>query len=91
MNNTYQHANEIEERYFALDIESLKQHDEGFKAAYDCGSGYELTIKLMDLFVICPRKRQRKQQYGRLVNYLASKGIILRIISRKRDKNNNEL
>ena len=87
MNNTYQHANEIEERYFALDIESLKQHDEG-KAAYDCGSGYELTIKLMDLFVICPRKRQRKQQYGRLVNYLASKGIILRIISRKRDKNN---
>ena len=80
MNNTYQHANEIEE--------SLKQHDEGFKTAYDCGSGYELTIKLMDLFVICPRKRQRKQQYGRLVNYLASKGIILRIISRKRDKNN---
>ena len=88
MNNTYQHAHEIEERYFALDIESLKQHDEGFKTAYDCGSDYELTIKLMDLFVICPRKRQRKQQYGRLVNYLASKGIILRIISRKRDKNN---
>ena len=86
-NSTYQHANEIEERYFALDIESLKQHDEGFRTAYDCGSGYELTIKLMDLFVICPRKRQRKQQYGRLVNYLASKGITLRIISRKRDKN----
>lgn len=88
MNNIYQHSDVIEERYFALDIESLKQHDEGFKTAYDCGSGYELTIKLMDLFVICPRKRQRKQQYGRLVNYLASKGIILRIISRKRDKNN---
>ena len=88
MNNTYQHANEIEERYFALDIESLKQHDEGFKTAYDCGSDYELTIKLMDLFVIYPRKRQRKQQYGRLVNYLASKCIILRIISRNRDKNN---
>ena len=45
MNNTHQHANEIEERYFALDIESLKQHDEGFKTAYDCGCGYELTIK----------------------------------------------
>ena len=89
MNNTYQHANEIEERYFALDIESLKQHDEGFKAAYDCGSGYELTIKLMDLFVLCPRKRQRRQQYGRLSNYLASKGITLRIISRKRDKTTN--
>ena len=86
MNNTYQHANEIEERYFALDIESLKQHDEGFKMAYDGDCGYELTIKLIDLFVLCPRKRQRKQQYGRLVNYLASKGITLRIISRKRDK-----
>ena len=88
MNNTYQHANEIEERYFALDIDSLKQHDEGFKDAYDCGSYYELTIKLIDLFVLCPRKRQRKQQYGRLVKYLASKGITLKIISRKHDKNN---
>ena len=86
MNNTYQHANEIEERYFALDIESRKQHDEGFKTAYDCGSGYELTIKLMDLFVICPRKRQRKQQYKRFVKYLASRGITLIITSRKRDK-----
>ena len=82
----YSHKNEIEERYFALDIESLKQHDEGFKTAYDCGSDYELTIKLMDLFVICPRKRQRKQQYGRLVNYLASKGITWRIIRRKHNK-----
>ena len=87
----YSHNDEIEERYFALDIESLKQHDEGFKTAYDCGSSYELTIKLMDLFVICPRKRQRKQQYGRLVNYLESKGITLSIISRKHDKNNNDL
>ena len=86
MNNTYQHANEIEERYFALDIESLKQHDDGFKTAYDGGSGYELTIKLMDLFVICPRKRQRKQQYKRFVKFLASRGITLRIISRKHNK-----
>ena len=85
----YSHSDELEERYFALDIESLKQHDEGFKTAYDGGSGYELTIKLMDLFVICPRKRQRKQQYGRLVKYLASKGITLRIISRKQDKTIN--
>ena len=82
----YSHNDEIEERYFALDIESLKQHDEGFKTADDGGSGYELTIKLMDLFVLCPRKRQRKQQYGRLVNYLATKGITLRIISRKHNK-----
>ena len=80
----YSHNDEIEERYFALDIESLKQHDEGFKDAYDGGSSYELTIKLMDLFVICPRKRQRKQQYKRFANYLASKGITLRIISRKK-------
>ena len=84
----YSHSNELEERYFALDIESLKQHDEGFKMAYDCGSGYELTIKLMDLFVICPRKRQRRQQYKRFVKYLASRGITLSIISRKHDKNN---
>ncbi len=84
----YSHNDELEERYFCLDIAALKQYDDAFKTAYDCGNGYELTIKLMDLFVICPRKRQRKQQYGRLVNYLASKGIILRIISRKRDKNN---
>lgn len=85
----YNHNNEIEERYFALDIESLKQHDEGFKTAYECGSGYELTIKLIDLFVLCPRKRQRKQQYKRFVKYLASKGITLSIISRKRDKTIN--
>jgi hypothetical protein len=91
MSSIYQHSDEIEERYFALDIESLKQHDDGFKTAYDGGSGYEMTIKLMDLFVICPRKRQRKQQYKRLVNYLASKGITLSIISRKHNNNNNEL
>lgn len=82
----YSHSNELEERYFSMDIAALKQYDKGFTTAYDDGDGYELTIKLMDLFVICPRKRQRKQQYGRLVNYLASKGITLRIISRKRDK-----
>ena len=91
MSSIYQHSDEIEERYFALDIESLKQHDNGFKTAYDGGSGYEMTIKLMDLFVICPRKRQRKQQYKRLVNYLASKGITLSIISRKHNNNNEVL
>lgn len=84
----YSHNDELEERYFSMDIAALKQYDNGFTSAYNDGGDYELTIKLMDLFVICPRKRQRKQQYGRLVNYLASKGIILRIISRKRDKNN---
>jgi hypothetical protein len=89
MNKNYQHSNELEERYFCMDIAALKQHDEGFKTAYDGGSDYELTIKLMDLFVLCPRKRQRRQQYGRLSNYLASKGITLRIISRKHDKTTN--
>ena len=89
MIKNYQHSNELEERYFCMDIAALKQHDEGFKTTYDCGSGYELTIKLIDLFVLCPRKRQRKQQYKRFVNYLASKGITLRIISRKRDKTTN--
>ena len=85
----YSHSNELEERYFSMDIAALKQHDEGFKDAYDCGSDYELTIKLIDLFVLCPRKRQRKQQYKRLVKYLASRGITLSIISRKRDKTIN--
>ena len=82
----YSHSNELEERYFSMDIAALKQYDNGFTTAYDDGGDYELTIKLMDLFVICPRRRQRKQQYGRLVNYLASKGITLRIISRKHNK-----
>ena len=82
----YSHNDELEERYFCMDIAALKQHDKEFETAYDGGSDYELTIKLMDLFVLCPRKRQRKQQYERLVNYLASKGITLRIISRKHDK-----
>ena len=85
----YSHSNELEERYFSMDIAALKQHDEGFKDAYNCGSDYELTIKLIDLFVLCPRKRQRKQQYKRFVKYLASKGITLRIISRKQDKTIN--
>ena len=85
----YSHNDELEERYFCMDIAALKQYDEGFKTAYDGGSDSELTIKLMDLFVICPRKRQRRQQYGRLSNYLASKGITLRIISRKHDKTTN--
>jgi len=80
----YSHSNELEERYFSMDIAALKQHDEGFKDAYNCGSDYELTIKLIDLFVLCPRKRQRKQQYKRFV-----KGITLRIISRKQDKTIN--
>ena len=84
----YSHNDELEERYFCMDIAALKQHDEGFKTAYDCGCGYELTIKLIDLFVLCPRKRQRKQQYKRFVKYLASRGITLIITSRKHDNNN---
>ena len=82
----YSHNDKLEERYFCMDIAALKQYDDEFNTAYNCGSGYELTIRLMDLFVICPRKRQRKQQYGRLANYLASRGITLRIISRKHNK-----
>ena len=87
----YSHSNELEERYFSMDIAALKQYDEGFKMAYDGDCGYELTIKLIDLFVLCPRKRQRKQQYKRFVKYLASRGITLRIISRKQNKNEKEL
>ena len=84
----YSHSNELEERYFSMDIAALKQYDERFKMAYDGDCGFELTIKLIDLFVLCPRKRQRKQQYKRFVKYLATRGITLSIISRKHDKNN---
>ena len=53
----YSHNDELEERYFCMDIAALKQYDERFKMAYDGDCGYELTIKLIDLFVLCPRKR----------------------------------
>ena len=45
----YQHNAIVEERMFAMDIESLKQYDDQFKKAYETGDKYEFTIKLSDI------------------------------------------
>ena len=54
MNNdsSYYHNPIVEERYFAMDIESLKQYDDQFKKAYETGEKYEFTIKLSDIIEI---------------------------------------
>jgi len=80
------HDMNVEERLFSADLNSLKNYDDKFKAAYDSGLEYEMTIKLSMLFQICPRKSQKKQMYDRLVNFLNEKDIILRIQSRKKSK-----
>ena len=80
------HDLKVEERLFSADIDSLKEYDEGFKFAYDSGLGYELTIKLCDLFELCPRKAQKKQLYERFLAFLSEKGIKMKIQSRKREK-----
>ena len=80
------HDMNVEERLFTADIDSLRCYDEGFKAAYDGGLEYELTINLPKLFEICPRKTQKKKVYERLVRFLNEKGITLRIQSRKKQK-----
>ena len=94
MEATFKHNLDVEERYFSLDIEALKNYDEGFRQAYDNGTEYEMSIKLSNIYAICPRKRQRKQLYERLVQFLAHKGLTLRITSRKHEKEkviNNQL
>ena len=94
MEATFKHNLDVEERYFSLDIEALKNYDEGFRQAYDNGKEYEMSITLSNIYAICPRKRQRKQLYERLVQFLAHKGLTLRITSRKHEKEkviNNQL
>lgn len=91
MDTNYKHNLMVEERYFSLDIQALKNYDDGFEQAYDNGKEYEMSINLSNIFKVCPRKRQRKQQYERLVHFLAHKGIILRIISRKHNRTNKQL
>ena len=94
MKTDFKHNLIVEKRIFHLDVAALCGYDEGFKVAYENGENYELGIKLNQLFLICPRKRQRKQQYQRLVRFLALKHITLRITSRKHEKEkviNNQL
>ena len=91
MNNTtgglkrnYSHKQDIEERLFALDIDALRQESEEFKYAWDNNGYCQLTIKLPELFELCPRKYPKTESYMRLVNFLKTKGIKLNITSRKK-------
>ena len=61
----YEHNPIVEERMFAMDVESLKQYDNQFKKAYETGEKYEFTIKLSDIIEICPRHKQEREQYRR--------------------------
>lgn len=98
MNNKrkYQHNAIVEERMFAMDIESLKQYDDQFKKAYETGEKYEFTIKLSDIIEICPRHKQEREQYRRFIRFLASKNITMNLVSRKKghkdlsDNNSND-
>ena len=80
----YQHNAIVEERMFAMDIESLKQYDEQFRKAYETGEKYEFTIKLSDIIEICPRHKQEREQYRRFIRFLASKNITMNLVSRKK-------
>ena len=46
MEANFKHNLDVEERYFSLDIEALKNYDEGFRQAYDNGKEYDMSIKL---------------------------------------------
>ena len=86
MNNKrkYHHNAIVEERMFAMDIESLKHYDDQFKKAYESGEQYEFTIKLSDIIEICPRHKQEREQYRRFIRFLASKNITMNLVSRKK-------
>ena len=80
----YQHNPIVEERMFAMDVESLKQYDNQFKKAYETGEKYEFTIKLSDIIEICPRHKQEREQYRRFTSFLKSKNITMNLVSRKK-------
>ena len=87
MNNDssyYYHNPIVEERYFAMDVESLKQYDDQFRKAYETGEKYEFTIKLSDIIEICPRHKQEREQYRRFTRFLKSKNITMNLVSRKK-------
>jgi len=96
MNNKrkYQHNAIVEERMFAMDIESLKQYDDQFKKAYETGEKYEFTIKLSDIIEICPRHKKEREAYRRFTRFLKSKNITMNLVSRKKghkDLSENQL
>ncbi len=83
----YLHNALVEERYFSMDVESLKQYDDQFKKAYETGEKYEFTIKLSDIIELCPRHKQEKGQYQRFIRFLSTRGITMNLVSRKKDRN----
>ena len=80
----YQHNAIVEERMFAMDVESLKQYDDQFRKAYETGEKYVFTIKLSDIIENCPRHKQEREQYRRFIRFLASKNITMNLVSRKK-------
>ena len=82
--SSYYHNPIVEERYFAMDVESLKQYDSDFREAYETGNGYEFTIQLKDIASICPRHKQEREQYRRFIRFLKSKNITMNLVSRKK-------
>lgn len=80
----YQHNPIVEERYFAMDVESLKAYDDQFRSAYESSLPYEFTIKLSDIIEICPRHKQEKGQYRRFIRFLKTKNITMNLVSRKK-------
>ena len=90
----YEHNPIVEERMFAMDVESLKQLSPEFKKAYETGEKYEFTIKLSDIIEICPRHKQEREQYRRFIRFLATKNITMNLVSRKKghkDLSENQL
>lgn len=86
MNNdsNYSHNPIVEERYFAMDVESLKQYDDQFRKAYETGEKYEFTIKLSDIIEICPRHKKEREAYRRFIKFLSTRGITMNLVSRKK-------
>lgn len=80
----YEHNAIVEERMFAMDVESLKQLSPEFKKAYETGEKYEFTIKLSDIIEICPRHKKEREAYRRFIRFLASKNITMNLVSRKK-------
>ena len=80
----YEHNPIVEERMFAMDVESLKQYDDQFKKAYETGEKYEFTIKLSDIIEICPRHKKEREAYRRFTRFLKSKNITMNLVSRKK-------
>ena len=82
--SSYYHNPIVEERYFAMDVESLKQYDDQFRKAYETGEKYEFTIKLSDIIEICPRHKKEREAYRRFTRFLKSKNITMNLVSRKK-------